>query len=118
LGDRLIDDLGRLLERGIEERLVGPELLPGIDGAGARRDRKQEKYAGERGPEAVLAPARPLGAAHDLVEAEPQQPRHQLELGDLLAVAPRPRVGGDRLLGLAGERTARVKFEAQCGWKA
>jgi hypothetical protein len=58
-------------------------------------------------------PPRPLRPPHDFVEADAEQPRHQLELGALLAVALRPRIRGDRLLVLVRQRAVRAYFEAQ-----
>jgi len=43
-----------------------------------------------------------LSAAHDLVKAEAEQAGNHLVLGHLLAVALRPRVGGERMLSLIG----------------
>lgn len=113
LSDRCVDDLGRALEGRVEERLVGLELVPGVDGAAGGGDGEQQEDARQRRPDPVAPPARALGTANDLVEAEAEQPRHHFLLGDLLAVVLWPRIGGDRLLALVAERAVRTELEAQ-----
>ena len=113
-----VDDLGRALERGIEECLVGLELLPGIGRAAACRDSEQEKNARQRRPEPVASMARPFRAPHNLVKTEAEQPRYHLLLSDLLAVALRTRVGRNRLLALACNLSIRPDFVLQRPRKA
>src|SRR5262249_26685093 len=115
---RLVHDLSRARERGIEERFIGLELLPGIDRAAGCRNRKQEENAGERSPEPVAPPACLLGAPQDLVESHPQKRRDDLLLGDLLAVTRRPRVSRNRLLALIRDPSVGANLMAQRGRKA
>jgi hypothetical protein len=95
-----VDDVGRALERGIEECLVGLELLPGIDRTAACCDREYEKDARECGQEPVAARARPFRSPRDLVQAEAEKPRHDLLLSDLLAVALLARISRNGFLRL------------------
>ena len=71
----------------VEKRLVGLELLPGIDGAAGRGDGED----GERGDDAVahapLAAALALGAAKHVVRGKTEQTRDHLGECKLLAVA-------------------------------
>jgi hypothetical protein len=115
LRNGLVDDLGRALERGIEECLVGLELLPGIDRAAARCDREHEKHTRERCPDSVATPARPFRPPHDLVKAEAEEPGHHLLLGDLLAVALLSCVGRNRFLALVGDLSIRSELAPQRG---
>src|SRR5262249_13259018 len=101
------------LERRVEESLVGLELMPGIGGAAGGGDREQQEHPGERAPEPVAPPPRPLRTPYDLVEAEPKERGRKLVLREVLAVALRPRVGRDRLLAFLGRCAGGTELEAQ-----
>jgi len=113
LRNRLVDDLGRALERGIQECLVGLELLPSIDRAAAGCDCKQQKNTCKSCPETVASVTCAFRALHNLVEAETQEPSDYLLLGDLLAVAFRTDVGRNRFFSIVGNLSIRPDLEAQ-----
>jgi hypothetical protein len=70
LGHRRVDDVGRGLQCGFEEGLVGLELLPRVEGAAGRRDRKQEKYSGKPRPDST-APRLRARSARRKTSSEP-----------------------------------------------
>src|SRR6202035_658866 len=80
----------------------------------AQNGTQDQNYARARKADAEQIAALPcaFGAAHDLVEADAEQPRYDLLLRDLFAVALRSRVGGNGLLALFGDRAVRADLEA------
>ena len=87
LRHRHVDNRGGTLERGVEQCLVGLELLPRVDGAAPGRDRDQEEDARERAPESVVPPARSLGAAEDFFGVDAGEAGNHLGEAEALAIA-------------------------------
>ena len=102
-----------LLSVALEERLVGLELVPGIDRTAGGGDREQQEHARERRPEPVAPPPRPLGAADDVVGGNADQAGDHLGEAERLAVAASRRSGPRIVTGRVGDRAVGRKLVAQ-----
>src|SRR5262249_50735482 len=93
LFNRLAYDLGGALERGVEECLIGLELLPGINRADARCERKHQEHACKRAPETVTALAHALSASEHFVGANANETGDYLGKTKALAIAAVAQIG-------------------------
>ena len=96
-------------------RAVCADLLARLPDEVARHNEENGGRHTDQRPDDRAAPPPDLLTLADLVEGNADQSSHQLLLGDLLAVALRPRIGGDRLFPFIGQRTVQAELEAQCG---
>ena len=106
------------LQRGGEERLVGLELLPGIDRAAGRRDGEDGEGGDDAIAHATLAAALALGAAEDVVGGYAEQTGNDLGESELLAVAFLAGVGGEQLDLSLSDAALGVELEFERGRKA
>ena len=90
-------------------RQVGEKLVERIDAFECEGDLPLLRYmilGDDSG--AVLAKDRPRRASHDFIEADAEQPGHDLLHGDFFAVVVRSSIGGDRFLALISQRAICV----------
>jgi len=86
-----------VLERGVEEGLVGLKLPPRKDRTAARNHCQQQEHARNCGPKPLAALARPLGATEDFVGADAGEGIDYLGEAEVLAIAAVTQIGaGDR----------------------
>src|SRR5262249_37822082 len=117
LFNRLVYDLGGALERGIEECLVGLELLPRIDRAGARCEREHQEHSCERTPTPVPALARPLGATECFISANADETGDYLGKTEALAIAAVAQIGTKHSDWVIRDCAVGPEFVTQSWWK-
>jgi len=94
------NDLGRGLKRGIEECLVGLQLLPGIERAACGGDREQRQDTNDRIAYPRPSPALAFRPTKHLVGAQPDQPGDNLGKRQLASVAAITQIGGQYTIAL------------------
>ena len=118
LGYRHIHDIGGALQRCGQKRLVGLELLPGIDRAAGRSYGEDGEGGDDAIAHATLAAPLALGAAEDIVRGKSEQSGDDLGERKRSAVALIARVGRQQFDLSLGDAAFAVELEFERWRKA